>query len=368
MKESVAVIGAGTSGLIAARRLGELGVRATVYDQKKKPGYPVNASGILSISGLSTLGFDYSKAVTNTLHGARLHFGGQKVEIKSRKPIARVLDRLKLNEICYEKCEDSGSKVKVGTKVTENILDGLSRDSLIVGADGVVSTVAKHFRFPPIERHILTYRAEYEYDGFEDPGMVELFFDKGVFPGFFGWISPNAKDIAEVGIGIDSRYGNSKRTFEKFLKFREILEITGKGRLIDEGASIIPIGLRKRFADNKKGVLLVGDAAGQVKPTTGGGIIFGGNGAVSAAEVIKRHITAGEELERYEKLWRREFEKEISLHSFFYNIYASMDKRSLEGLAKIIRGMKLDRFLGEYGDMDRPSLIVKRFFLRGLAK
>ncbi len=368
MKDSVAVIGAGTSGLIAAERLASSGIRTAVYDQKKKPGYPINASGILSISGLSTLGFDYSKAITNTLYGARLHVGNESVDVKSQKQVAKVLDRLKLNEICYERAEKSGAEVKVGSKIDGKALDELHRERIIVGADGVVSVVARHFSFPPIEKHILTYRAEYECSGFENPGMVDLFFDREVFPGFFGWICPNSKDIAEIGVGIDSRYGNSKKTFERFLKFKEVENIVKRSKIITEGASIIPMGLRKRFVDEQKEVLLVGDAAGQVKPTTGGGIIFGGNGAVLAAETIRKHMQANVRLKRYEKDWRKEFDKEIILHSFFYKLYTSMNGKNLESVAKIVKGTGFDSFLGKYGDMDRPSLVVKRFFLRGLAK
>lgn len=367
MKSSVAVVGAGTSGLITAKRLAELGVGTTVYDQKKTPGFPIRASGILSITGLGTLGLQYKKAMTNTLQGARLHVGKERIDIRAEKPVAYVLDRLKLNELCMEEAEDAGAKVVTNTKVDGGLLDELASNEILVGADGTVSTVARHFGFPPIGKHILTYRAEYDYR-LPESDMVELFFDNSFAPGFFGWICPNSKGIAEIGIGVDSKHGNSRAWFEKFKKAPDVSDIVRSGKLIDEGASVIPVGLRRHFVDSDREILLVGDAAGQVKPTTGGGIIFGGNGARYAAGAIDSHIRHGESLMEYERKWRREFAKEMKLHSFFYSLYSSLGKKKLEVVAKAVKAAGMESFLGRYGDMDRPSVVIKRFFLRGLAK
>lgn len=367
MKNSVAVIGAGTAGLIAARKLSQLGIDTTVYDQKQIPGSPVRASGILSINGLETLGVDYKKVTTNVLHGAFLHIGKEKIEIKSKKPMAYVLERLRLNELCQDEAVSAGSEIVKGKKLGAAELDEISKENIVVGADGAVSTVAHHFKFPAISKSILTFRAEYDYS-MAEPGMVELFFDKDITPGFFGWIAGESKDIAEIGIGIDSKFGNSKAAFEKFKKIPRIEEIVKEGKLRSEGASVIPVGIRKRFVDEQREVVLVGDAAGHVKPTTGGGIIFGGNGALLAAKVIANHVTKGTPLMEYERGWRKEFEREVNLHDFFYEMYSSLDKKNLERIATAMRILKLDKFLGKYGDMDRPSLVIKRFFLRGLVK
>lgn len=367
MKNSVAVVGAGTAGLIAARKLAERGIRTIVYDQKAKPGSPVRASGILSINGLETLGVDYRKVTTNVLQGAVLHIGKENIKIKSPKPMAYVLERLKLNELCQDEAVSAGAEIVVGKKMEGAAFDELSKENIIVGADGAVSSVARHFKFPSINKHILTFRAEYDYV-MEDPSMVELFFDKEITPGFFGWIAAESKDIAEIGIGVDSRFGNSKTAFERFKKIPQIQELVKRGKLRSEGASVIPVGIRKRFVDEEKEVVLVGDAAGHVKPTTGGGIIFGGNGAIYAARAIANHIDKNAKLSEYERLWRKEFEREVNLHDFFYEVYSSLDKKNLERIATAMRILKLDAFLGKYGDMDRPSLVIKRFFLRGLAK
>jgi len=121
-RRSVAVIGAGTSGLIAARDLASFGIPTVVYEQKARLGYPPKASGIVSIKGLESLGIGYEKAVTNTLYGANIHAGNAVMHIVSKKPQAHVLDRVKLNEICYDECVGKGAEVRKGVRVDQRML------------------------------------------------------------------------------------------------------------------------------------------------------------------------------------------------------------------------------------------------------
>jgi digeranylgeranylglycerophospholipid reductase len=365
LKEKVAVIGAGTAGLILARETAARGINTTVYDQKKVLGVPVRASGILSIKGLEGLGIDYLGGVTNTLYGARVHAGKQVMNIRSRRPVAVVLDRRKLNEICFDDAVAEGAAVRKGRRISDNILDGISKESIVVGADGAISSVARHFSMGPVGRFVTTYKADFRVK-IDDPGMVDLFFDNELTQGLFAWLCPNADDILEVGVGIDSQSGNARKAFEKFLLRKEVGKMLHNARLMDEGASIIPTGLRKRIVDNEREVLLVGDAAGQVKHTTGGGIIFGGHAALIAAGVIEEHIRNGADLSLYEKAFKKQFGNEMMLHHMIQRFYSSISSARLGNLMSLLNALGIESFLGEYGDMDRPSLMMKRFFLRGL--
>ncbi len=364
--KSVAIIGAGTAGLILAKRLAKAGIDTTIYDQKGRPGFPVRASGILSITGLSTLGIEYEDAITNTLHGAVLNFGKKSVRIRAKKPIAHILDRLKLNEICMKEAVSAGAKVRTNTRIEPEKLDDLAANNIIVGADGAVSIVASHFKFPPITRHVLTYRTEHAYAR-EEQDMVELFFDNNMAKGFFGWLSPNSSDVTELGIGVLSGKDNSKACFGRFIEKPEIKGVAA-ARILDSGASMIPTELRKRFVHEKDEVLLVGDAAGQVKPTTGGGIIFGGNGAVVAANTIINYTKGNARLRDYEKKWRSEFGKEVRMHNIIYSLYSKMNTKGMEIIASAMNKTRFNEFLSEYGDMDRPSIILRRLFLRPFSR
>ncbi|MDE1851524.1 MAG: NAD(P)/FAD-dependent oxidoreductase [Candidatus Micrarchaeota archaeon] len=361
---NVSIVGAGTAGLIAAKALSRHGIRTTVYDQKHRLGRPPRASGILSIKGLGSLGIEYSRAVTNTLSGARIHAGGQTVSIKSKEPIAHVLDRPELNEICREEAESAGALVITGQRISGHALDRMSGSGILIGADGAVSSVAGHFSMGPIGRHALTYKAEYEVSS--NDGMVDLFFDSA-YKGLFAWLCPNSNDILEVGVGVDSRYGNGKRAFEHFIRSKDVAGIIGYSKPVSEGASMIPMSMRHRIVDESRGVLLVGDAAGQVKATTGGGIIFGGNAALIAAETIKRHMEEGASLKDYEDIFSRRYGMEMALHRAISAVYSNSGPGTIGLGLRMMRTIGLDRFLGDYGDMDMPSLMIKRFFLRGLS-
>ncbi|MDE1849206.1 MAG: NAD(P)/FAD-dependent oxidoreductase [Candidatus Micrarchaeota archaeon] len=364
MRSEVAVIGAGTAGLLAAKGLAKAGVSATVYDQKHRLGYPARASGILSIKGLESLGIDYSRALTNTLSGARLHAAGSAISIESKKPIAHVLDRPELNQLCRDEAESAGATVITGQRIGGDMLSRIHDSSIIVGADGAVSSVARHFSMGSIQRYSLTYKAEYNINA--QDGMVDLFFDNS-YKGLFAWLCPNSKDILEVGVGVDSRHGNGKKAFEHFIKSKEIAGIIGDSKQLSEGASTIPMSMRGSIIDERNRVLLVGDAAGQVKATTGGGIIFGGNAALMAAKAIVMHLKEGKRLSDYEKMFTRKFGLEMALHSMISKAYSGADARLLGLGLRAMRVLGIGRFLGDYGDMDMPSLMIKRFFLRGLS-
>ncbi len=367
MRDKVAIIGAGTSGLIAARELATFGIETDVYDQKTRLGYPARASGIISINGLKSLGIGYEKAITNTLYGANIHAGGATMKIVAKKPQAHVLDRIRLNEICEEESAKAGAGIHKGMKIDDQKIDDLHEDRIIVGADGPLSTVAKHFGMGSINKYTLTYKAEYNVD-VKDEKVVDLFFDNSIAPKFFAWLCPNAKDILEVGIGIDAKHGNGKAAFDKFLKLDAVAEYVNEGKLIEGYASLIPMSTARKVVDAQKEVLLIGDAAGQVKPTTGGGIVFGGNAAILAAKAVEKHIRKGTSLVEYEKLFGKSFATDMKLHGMINSVYANLDSKRIAFLINIFKTLGFENFFSTYGDMDRPSVMLKRFFLRGFAK
>ncbi len=367
MKDSVAVIGAGTSGLIAAKDLAGYGIRTHVYDQKTKLGYPAKASGIISINGLKSLGIGYEKAVTNTLYGANIHAGEAVMRIMAKGAQAHVLDRVRLNEICQDEAARAGASVLAGSRIDAKKLEELHSESVIVGADGPVSEVARFFSMGAIKKYTLTYKAEFNVD-VEDEKTVDLFFDNSLAPKFFAWTCPNAKDILEVGIGIGAQHGNSKAAFDRFVKKDEIVRMLQGARLMEGYASMIPMQTARSVVDEKNEVLLVGDAAGQVKPTTGGGIVFGGSAAKLAASVVAAHIRSGKRLDSYERLFKKGFGTDIALHGLVNRLYSSLDAKKIGMLMNISKTLGFEGFFSEYGDMDRPSLMLKRFFLRGMAR
>jgi len=361
--KEIVIIGAGPVGLALAKELGELGLHSTIYDSKSSVSEGSDkASGILSIGGLNELGISYDKyknAVLNTLNGARIHAGKTVLNIEADNDKAYILDRKKFAELLAKYAKENGATLKLKTRLNkEELLKMQNNNTIIVGADGAVSTVAKTFNFPPIERFILTYKAEYKNVDVEDVKKVELFFSNNITKGFFGWIAPYSKSNIEIGIGVSSdSKKNSFSVFSDFINKKEIADKIEGAKLVKEAASIIPIEVRKKTA--MRSIILVGDSAGQVKASTGGGIIFGISCAKIAASTIYRYIQGDiDSLSEYERLWRRNYLFDLKLHKFIHNYYSS-STTLLSTTMRILKVFGIEQFLAKYGNMDKPSLMFK---------
>jgi flavin-dependent dehydrogenase len=360
--KGAAIVGAGPAGLTVARELALHDIPVTVYEGKKNViDDTEKASGIISINGLESLGIDYHPAIVNDLWGAVLHAGTEELRVRSKKRIAHVVSRAKLAQIMYKAAVAAGAEIKMGRRLDRESIRGLDSE-VIIGADGAVSNVASAFGFPEIKEYVLTYKAEYEgVPKPEDETMVELFFQKEA-QRLFGWTVPYGGTNMEVGIGITKKAKvTSSAAFESFFK-ASLMERMGKARQVSGLASIIPLEPRRRTVSGK--VLLVGDAAGQVKATTGGGIVFGSMCSRVAADVIVGHFTKGRDLMLYESAWRRKYGNELKMHSVMHEYYSIAGEKGLERFFKLAKILGAERFLSEYGDMDRPGVMLRRLFTR----
>ena len=350
-------------GLILAKELSKAGIDVTVYEARKEIGEgSERASGILSISGLDSMGIDYRDSVLNRLDGAVLFAGRQRLGIKAKEAKAYVLDRPKLAKACAREAEEAGAKIELGRKLGREQLAQLEHE-VIVGADGAVSNVASAFEFPKINEYILTYKAEYENARITDLHSAELFFSTDSSRRFFAWDVPYSERVMEVGLGESMHSGrNSYAAFTSFVSGQYMSERLHGARRISGRASLIPLETRKRTV--KGNVMLVGDAAGQVKATTGGGLVFGAMCAKTASYVISNHIKRGMPLSTYERLWRKRYGLDLAMHRAIHNYYSSLSSRSFELVFKLSRLFGVEDFLGKYGDMDRPSAMMKRLIFR----
>ena len=361
------MVGAGPIGLMLAKELAGMGVDVTVFDSKKRVSdNTAKASGIFSRAGLSRLGIDRAHSFVNELDGAVLHAGEETFRVETKEPVAYILDRGKFAESCKKLAEDAGAKIVLGKRFDKAELLELQKDGpcIIVGADGAVSTVASVFGFPHISEYVLTYKAEYENVDIRDPHKVELFFSKKIANRFFVWTAPYSKSKLEVGVGISGRSRrNSLSVFETFASIPYMRSVLRGSKKAAGYASMIPLEPRKKTVIGN--VLLVGDAAGQVKATTGGGIIFGGACAKVAARAISANIKGGVPLSRYEKDWRKLYGLDLKMHRIIHAYYSSLGDRSFGTMLKTAKILGFEKFLSTHGDMDRPSLVVKRMIFRG---
>ncbi|MFH1285956.1 MAG: NAD(P)/FAD-dependent oxidoreductase [Candidatus Micrarchaeota archaeon] len=344
----VVVVGGGPAGCLAAREAARNSARVLLCEEHSKIGVPARCSGLISKTGLDSLGIDYSESILNSVRGVNIYSPlFNTMHIKSSETKAHVLDRTRFDTLCSQEAESEGAEIKLNARIHE-----LPSNSLIIGADGANSFVARTLDFPKITRFVACYQAEFEGLHLSERESVHVFLSNELFPGLFGWVIPVNEEKARVGVGVSIGARISPKTsFNSLLQFPAVRELLGEANEISYHASIIPMEARSQTANER--ALLVGDAAGQVKATTGGGVVFG----CSCAKLAGKLAAQGEHL-NYESAWRAEFGNDLELHSKLRALVDSLSDEKLNSYFGLAKRAGAERFLEEHGDMDKPSSML----------
>jgi len=333
------VIGAGPCGSIAAICAQRNSAQVVISEEHPQAGYPENCSGLFSVDGLCALRpfVDHRRIQINPIRGAILDFCQERIEVRRRNPVAYVCDRAKMDQLLSEKAEGEGAKINFNERIRSSF-----RSQNIIAADGPLSNTARHFGFPRIRRFAATLQARFNHRC-EQSDMVELYFSNSRFPGFFAWVIPRSEDEAEFGIGVEVPH-RAEEAWKRLLKMKKISDAPKpKGALI-------PLEARSQTSRRigSRNVLLVGDAAGQVKSTTGGGVIFGSSCATIAGARFDDPL-------RYEFEWRLRYGADLAMHSWLHNHLAGLDDRGMASLGRRLKKLNMDDYLSEKGHMDKPT-------------
>jgi len=323
------IVGSGIVGCYLGKMLGEQEIWEKASRAMEKP-----CSSLLSKTGLDALDMDYSGCVLNELRGAKFFSDRRHFLVEKRTTQAYVLDRLALQKELAKEAEDEGCKI-VYNKAWNS-----EKDEFILGADGALSSVARSMGVE--RRYIHAYQIRADLKETMDPDFAELYFGK-LAPGFFGWRIPFDSKSAEIGLGVSR--GNVKPFFDSFVKRFGVK----KTRKIQ--SALIPV-----FDYRQKTVLgnkaLVGDAAGQVKATTGGGIVFGCKCARVLAEAVERR-----DLDYYERGWRKRYGNDLRMH---LKLRRFLDKIDYDELFSKISANNVSKLIEMHGDMDHPIVLARK--------
>ncbi|MBU0532941.1 NAD(P)/FAD-dependent oxidoreductase [Candidatus Micrarchaeota archaeon] len=339
----VHIVGAGPAGSIAAISALQNDFDVIVSEEHPIAGIPENCSGLFSKDGLNSLRdfIDYKKIVINPIKGANIHLLDEKLSIEQKNPVGYVCNRTAMDQFLINKAENDGAKINYGEKISGNF-----HANNIIGADGPFSFVARHFNFNKINLYASTLQSKVAYKS-EDPNKVEVFLSNLHFPGFFGWIIPHDEYTAEFGVGVSPLH-NVFTSWKYLLKMKNI-ESSLKPR-----GHTIPLRVRSRTGKRmgKVKVILVGDAAGQVKSTTGGGVIFGGNCARLAGKYVQEPL-------RYEFEWRLRYGPDLKMHGLLHSYLSSLSDDAISNLGKRLKKLQCDAYLSAHGHMDKPTRMIK---------
>lgn len=336
----VLVVGAGPTGCYAARQLARLGYDVLVLEEHTEIGEPVHCTGIISLEACDRFDLDPT-SVEAYLSGARfVSPGGYSFHVSSEHARAVVVDRSRFDQILGEQALSAGASFLLGTRAEEVTI---TDDRVVVSGSCLGEPLTFHSALLIVatgaddsitERLGLAERSGPPIFGaqlFAETGHlneVEVHLGRSVAPGGFAWAVPANGNGCRVGLVSHARPQPLLNDFAAALERR--------GAIRRNGASMrcraVPGGPRTpSFADR---VLVVGDAAGQVKATTSGGIYYGLLGAEAAVGVADRALRAGnvgsERLGDYEKAWLSKIGAEQRTGRVLRRIHGTLSDRDID--------------------------------------
>jgi digeranylgeranylglycerophospholipid reductase len=373
-KVDVAVVGGGPIGCFIAEHLAEKGRHITVFEEHETIGEPTHCAGLVTQRVLDIAQCPKEEIVQNEIYGAVIHspsntlltIGGEKIH-------ALAINRQKFDDFLAKKAQNAKATILHKHKVIEakkhasgftlsvqqNSDKQLVHCTLLIGADGAHSYLRKHLGFStPVEK-LRGISAEI-VDTTLNPKYVHIFLGSTIAPGFFAWVIPTNKNgtHARIGLGIDgTHHPHPLQHYFATLLQQPLLQGT---TVMKKFGGTIPLGpLKKTVTDH---LMLVGDAAAQVKPTSGGGIY---PGLLCARHCCTIADTAFEKkrfdeavLQDYHVAWMKDIGRELFLGMRFRTIFAHLTDTQFDKYLKKFNTQKIRDTINTYGDIDYPSRLT----------
>jgi len=335
MKEErydVVVVGAGPAGSITAKRAAEHGLEVLLLERNQEIGVPVKCAEGVSKEIEQFVTLD-KRWICAEVKGANIYSpDGTKVVMggESMEEVGYVLERRLFDKFLASEAARAGAEVSVKTEayglIKENgyakgvYVRGMDENKrisarVVVGADGVESRVGRwagiNTRLPP---HNICVGAEYLMCNIEpNSDYSEFFVGSEIAPKGYAWVFPKGGNCANVGVGIGGDTSGEKHRAIDYLK-AFARDKFPEGEVVAEIYGAVPLSgpLNETVVD---GLILVGDAARQVNPITGGGIAYAMYAGEIAgdviAEAVQENDVSKKNLMEYDRRWRKEFGKRL---------------------------------------------------------
>jgi geranylgeranyl reductase family protein len=341
----VIVVGGGPAGLHCAARLAGEGFAVRLIEEHASFGEPVHCTGVLAREAFETFGVPRA-SILNELTTVRFHApSGFSIEYSPAEIEAVVIDRVAFDQQLAQQASDAGVEFHTA-RVTHVDVDG---QGVMVNAGNVTirgrvcvlacgASYALHRRLDLGRPRLVLQSAQAELPA-ERVGPVEVHFGSAAAPGGFAWAVPVVRrDRLAVRIGVMCATDARRH-------FREMLDRVGPrwGAEVGERCvprhKVLPLGPIGRTVRDR--LLAVGDAAGLVKPTTGGGIYYSLLSAVLAAETLTAALRAdalsAESLGPYERAWRARLGSELRWQMILRRIAQRLSDTDIDRLLDLAR-------------------------------
>jgi len=348
----IVIVGAGPVGCYTAQLLKSYNIKTRIIEEHQEVGKPIRCAGLVGRQVFEKTLLPPSKSsIINRIDGASFFYGNDKFSIH-RERVAYVIDRERFDKNLSEGLEVECGKKLIEIKKEKNgyvlktSFDDIYAD-LVIGADGVRSQVRKYINIMwnnngnNKKRDYVKYYLGMQYrikleENFPCSKITQVYLREGI--SFFIWVIPEGDNIIRVGVISE----NARRNLAQFVKGFKI-----KGKIVGKLAGMIPVGVTKNYYKN---IALVGDAAVQVKPLTGGGIFYGLKSAELLAECIRDN-----RLDEYDKRLKRKFGKEIKFALKARKFYEEINEKELKNIFMLFK--KNAGFIEKVANFENHSVI-----------
>jgi len=369
-----AIVGCGVSGASAALAIARENISVSIFEEHPEVGIPSHCSGHVGIVAFKRFSPPVpQRIIENEIVGAVLQSpDGKTLTLHRPKPVTWVLNRTAYDRHLASIAEKEGANLHLNSRVVGftrsndgqinlRVNDGHERQvgcKVLIDASGCGASVSRYAGLTKLGRGLLVNSAQFsvENPADVDRDFVEVYFGQGFAPGFFGWIIPRRDGTAKVGIAAGAR-ANVRECFQRFIRKHPTVSAKLKHAKPTSPPSFHPIPVdgapNRTYTDN---VMAVGDAASQVKPTTGGGIVFGLACGRIAGETAAKAIHSGDlsakRLRDYETAWRDLIGFDLRAMSYLRRLLYRLPDRSLDRIFSIADELGADEILNKTPDID----------------
>lgn len=351
----VVVVGAGPAGSLAARAAAERGAQVILLEEHPQVGHPVHCAEGLSLKGIKDAGVEPEPPiVSQEITKARVYAPDMNfVELTSTDWRGFNLNRDAFDRALAENAVEAGVELLTSTRAL-----GVTRDSdyitgveaigeggaveikagVVIGADGQASLIRRSAGLGRYFPDVCTC-AQFRLGGIslEEPDVNDFLLGSSVAPGGYAWVFPKSSNVANVGLGV--RRIHTAPPINYLKKFVDSDPRFKGAKVLMVNGGICPVsGILERTVDD--GVMLVGDAAGQLIPMTGAGVHTGVEAGKMAGEVaaesVKEDDVSASRLSEYESLFDEYWGKRIRESRRVVEMLDRFSDEDLNSLANII--------------------------------
>lgn len=366
MNYDVIIVGAGPIGSTFAYQIAKKGHKVALFDKKKDIGEPLQCAGIIDkkILELNELP---EECILNKVRGANIYSpDGNSITVAKEEIEAFVIDRVRYDKYLVKRAVDNGVSLFNPREVTEIdtekgiviLSDGEQFTAkVIVGADGPNSILSRSMG-NSVDYY---YGSQYlvEIPSVDELDFVNLYMDGEITPGFI-WAIPISNNLLRLGLFSDKPFKQHNVYLNKILSSFEDYTV------LDKHYGMIP----KHDPDKilvKGSVILLGDAASQIKPTSGGGLNIGLQASKIACDVVDKVLSADdisllkEYAVNYDKAFHRELYYQLKIHRTF----ALLGDEDLNYTMDLLKKNDVEEVVSKYGSIDSQSYLIKEVIKRG---